>query len=355
MSTLKFVLIIMVVAATGMVRAEDTILNATETQVETSEAAAIAPVADSASTAHDPNRIVAKINGQPIYFHEVEKRVDNFEKKFQEVNPAMKLPEEKRISMRKDFLDRMVRERIMEQAAESGHFTVTDEEINERINQLQKIFGEGEEAKARFLSGITDMNDFRNNIAKQIRIDKYIESIQKNLTVDITDQEISDFYSQNADRFKKEESVDIQQIVWRLPPKEDAGYQEKLTGSLAKAESLMKEAQSGRDFSELVKAFSEDQKMAEKEGKVGWVERKQLIKPLEDAVFNLSVGEVSKPIQTDLGIFVIKALGKEESRIIPLEEVREKIREGLLRNKVGQSREKIYEDLKTKASIEILL
>ncbi len=70
----------------------------------------------------DPNHVVAKINGQPIYFHEVEKRVDNFEKKFQEVNPAMKLPEDKRVKMRQDFLDRMVRERILEQAADKGKF-----------------------------------------------------------------------------------------------------------------------------------------------------------------------------------------------------------------------------------------
>ena len=93
----------------------------------------------SVNTGHDPNRVVARINGESIYFHEVEKRVDNFEKKFQEVNPAMKLPEEKRIKMRQDFLDRMVREKIMEQAARKGNFSVSDAEIDERINQLQKI------------------------------------------------------------------------------------------------------------------------------------------------------------------------------------------------------------------------
>ena len=304
---------------------------------------------------HDPNRIVARINNQPIYFHEVEQRVDNFEKKFQEVNPAMKLPEDKRVKMRVDFLDRMVRERIMEQAAEKGNFTVTEAEIDERITQLQKIFGEGEEAKKRFLGGITDMQDFRNNIAKQIKIDKYIEHAQKDQKIEVGDQEINEYYSQNIDRFKKEESVDIQQILWRLPPKEDPTYADKLSSSMAQAEAVMKEAQSGKDFSELVKAYSQDPKMAEKEGKIGWVERKQLIQQLEDAVFSLAVGEVSRPVQTELGVFLIKALGRQDARTLPLEEVRESVRDGLLRNKQGKSREDFYQELKKKAVVEILL
>ncbi len=232
---------------------------------------------------------------------------------------------------------------------------MTDAEIDERINQLQKIFGEGEEARTRFLSGISDMADFRNNIAKQIRIDKYLETVQKDQIQEVTEAEISEFYNKDLERFKKQESVEIQQISWRLPPKEDASYAEKLATATAAAEAVMKESQSGKDFTELVKAHSEDAKAAENGGKVGSVERKQLNKQLEDVVFSLAVGEISKPVTTDTGIYVIKALSRQEAKTLSLEEVRETIREGLIRNKQGQSREKIYQDLKAAASVEILL
>lgn len=301
----------------------------------------------------DPSRIIAKVNGHPIYFYEVEKRIDNFEKKFQEINPEMKLPEDKRIKMRQDFLDRMIREKILELAAESKEFSVEDAEIDERIKQLQKLFGDDEKAEERFLGGITDMQDFRKNIAKQIRIDKYMDSLIEEPAV--ADADIAQFYQDNIDRFKDEEAVEIQQVSWRLPPKEDSEYVEKLARATAQSEEVMREAQSGRDFTELVRTFSEDTKITENDGIVGWVQKKQLIQPLEDAAFKLAIGEVSQPIQTELGIYVIKALDKREIRTRSLDEVRESIRDGLIRSKQGQSREKIYQDLRDQAAIEVFL
>jgi parvulin-like peptidyl-prolyl isomerase len=301
----------------------------------------------------DPNRIIAKVNGHPIYFRDVEKRIDNFEKKFQEINPEMKLPEDKRMKMRQDFLDRMIREKILELAAESNEFSVEEAEIDERISQLQKLFGDDEKASERFLGGITDMQDFRKNVAKQIRIDKFMDSLIEN--PDITDSDVTKFYQDNIERFKEEEAVEIQQISWRLPPREDSEYVEKLARATAQAEEVMREAQSGRDFTELVRTFSEDPKVSENDGVVGWVQKKQLIQPLEDVVFQLAIGEVSQPIQTDLGIYVIKALDKRETRTRSLDEVRDSIREGLIRTNQGQSREKIYQDLRDQATIEVFL
>ncbi|HPQ39789.1 MAG TPA: peptidylprolyl isomerase [bacterium] len=301
------------------------------------------------------DRVVARIDGHPIYFSEVERRVDNFEKKFQEVNPQMKLPEDKRVKMRQDMLDRMVKEKILELAAAKGNYTVTDAEIDERITQLQKLFGEGEAARERFLSGITDMDDFRKNIAKQIKIDKYIDDVQNTQTFEVSDQEIRKYYDENADKFKRDESVRISQITWRLPPEEDPEYAGTLKKAMEEAEVAMKSAQSGADFAELVKKYSDDKKTLEKGGDIGVISRKQLVEPLEEAAFSLAVGEVSKPVKTQFGIYLLKVTEKNEARQFTFDEVREDIRNGLIRNKKGASREQIYEDLRNKAKVEVLL
>lgn len=305
--------------------------------------------------AQQNQRVVARIDGHPIYFHEVEKRVDNFEKKFQEVNPLMKLPEDKRIQIRQDMLDRMVKEKIMELAAATGHYPVTDAEIDERINQLQTLFGEGEEARQRFLGGISDMAEFRDNIARQVRIDKYIEAVQKNQVFDVADAEVRAYYDTNIDKFNREETVRISQINWRLPPVEDPVYAEKLKTAMDKAEAAMKEAQSGTDFSELAKKYSEDPKAAETGGDMGFVRRKQLVEPLEKVVFALAPGEVSSPVTTQFGVFLLKAIEKTEPRVLSFDEVKQDIRDGLLRTKKGKSRDQIYQDLKNKTKVEVLL
>jgi peptidyl-prolyl cis-trans isomerase SurA len=298
-------------------------------------------------------KVIARVNGHPIYYHEVENRIDNFESKFREVNPEMRLPEDKRIQLREDFLDRMVREKIMELAAAEKDYDVEESEVDERIDQLQRIFGDGEEAEQRFLSGITDMKEFRQNIAKQIRIDKFIDSRQD--PPEISQAEITEFYNQNPDRFRQEAGVKIQQISWRLPPKEDDTFSDTFAAAMSQAEDVMQEAQSGREFVELVRAYSEDPRAAETDGIVGWVQRGQLIEPLEKAVFDLVAGEVSQPILTDFGIYVVRALETRDSRQLPLEDVRDSIRDGLIRSRQGQSRERIFQELKSKAEIEILL
>ncbi|MCD4654056.1 peptidylprolyl isomerase [bacterium] len=300
-------------------------------------------------------KIVAMINGTPIYFSEVEKRIDNFEKKFQEVNPAMKLPEEKRIKMRQDFLDRMVREKILELAAEKEKYTVSDAEIDDRINQLQKIFGDGEQAKQRFLGGISDMDDFRKNISKQIKIDKYIETQQKLTEIKVSDSEVRDYYDKNLDKFNQDEAIRISQITWRLPPEEDPEYAEKLKLAQVGASKAMQEAQSGVDFAELAKKYSQDKKTVEKGGDIGFIKRKQMVEPLENAAFALAVGEVSKPIKTQFGVYLLKATEKKDAKLMSFDEVKETVKTGLMRKKQGKSREQIYQDLRNKSKIEILL
>jgi len=301
------------------------------------------------------DKVVARIDGMPIYLSEVEKRVDNFEKKFQEVNPAMKLPEDKRVKMRKDFLDRMVKEKILELAASKKNYKVTDADIDERIAQLQKIFGEGEKARERFLGGISDMAEFRSNISRQIKIDKYIEERQKSTEMEVSDEEVKSYYDKNSDKFKQDESVNLRQITWRLPPEEDSEYAAKLKTAMEEAKTAMEKAQSGVKFSELVKKYSEDKKTVEKGGDIGFIQRKQLVKPLEEAAFALAVGEVSKPIKTQFGVYLLKAIGKKDAKVLSFDEAKDRIKSGLKRKKQGKSRDQIYQDLKNNTKVEVLL
>jgi len=85
------------------------------------------------------------------------------------------LPEERRAQMRKQFLERIIKDKILENAASEMKIEVKDAEVDERIEQLQKIFGEGEDAKQKFLGGIKDMDEFRGNIVRQIKIDRFME------------------------------------------------------------------------------------------------------------------------------------------------------------------------------------
>ncbi|GEM_PF-3701167 len=302
----------------------------------------------------DPNKIVAKIDGDPIYAWEVEEKVTGFTDKFREVSPNMQFSDDRLSQMRKEFLDRLLKERIMQKAASAEKIAVTDAEIDERISQFQKIFGEGPEAQQRFLGGIKDMKKFRTEVSKQIVVDKFVDTRTKEL-IKVTDDEIKTFYQTNTDKFAQPESVLARQLLLKVPPKEAADYKDKHDAALKKAEVIAKDVQSGKKFEDLARENSEDSQTAAKGGDLGAVTRGKLQKELEDALFALNVGEVSKPIETPTGIYVFQAVEKNSARTLTLEESSEKIRKGLESRKKEEAREKLYNEIKSKMKIETML
>lgn len=62
--------------------------------------------------------------------------------------------------------------------------------------------------------------------------------------------------------------------------------------------------QDGREFSELAREFSSCES-SEKSGELGYFYSGQMDPAFERAVYNLKVGELSKPIQTKFGFHII--------------------------------------------------
>jgi len=70
---------------------------------------------------------------------------------------------------------------------------------------------------------------------------------------------------------------------------------------------------SGADFAELAKKYSEEPKADESGGDLGWFDKGVMVEEFEQAVFALSKGEVSEPVETAFGYHLIY---KEDERSI---------------------------------------
>ena len=77
---------------------------------------------------------------------------------------------------------------------------------------------------------------------------------------------------------------------------------------------IYKEAQSGKDFFELAKQYSQDPSAKNNNGDLGYINVFHTVYPFESAAYNTPVGEVSKPFRTRFGYHILKVLDKRPAK-----------------------------------------
>jgi parvulin-like peptidyl-prolyl isomerase len=81
-----------------------------------------------------------------------------------------------------------------------------------------------------------------------------------------------------------------------------------LVQSLNEATELRTKVAEGTDFGDLAKKFSKCPS-GQNGGDLGMFGRGQMVKPFEDATFDLDVGGLSEPVQTQFGYHLIQRTG----------------------------------------------
>jgi len=82
-----------------------------------------------------------------------------------------------------------------------------------------------------------------------------------------------------------------------------------------RAEALLARARKGEDFAALAKQTSEDSGSAKKGGDLGWNPKGRMVKPFDDAQFELPPGQISDLVQSTFGFHIIKVEGVREGDV----------------------------------------
>jgi peptidyl-prolyl cis-trans isomerase D len=143
--------------------------------------------------------------------------------------------------------------------------------------------------------------------------------------VEISETEIQSYYEYNLDSYKLPEEVKARHILFRVSRDAAADEEKKVK---AKAEAVLEQARKGRDFAELAKEHSEGPTKS-KGGDLGWFSRGKMVKPFEEAVFEMQKGDISDLVRTSFGFHIIKLEDIREARTKSLKEVHDQIRKNL--------------------------
>lgn len=145
-----------------------------------------------------------------------------------------------------------------------------------------------------------------------------VEMIAKQIA---TDEEIQDYYDKNIQRFTHEEQAKARHILLQVTSETTPEAEEAIKNRLLE---IRKEIADGLSFEEAAKNYSACPS-AEKGGDLGYIGRGQMVPPFEKAAFELPLGQISEPIQTQFGYHLILVENRREKGVEPLDQVREDV------------------------------
>jgi peptidyl-prolyl cis-trans isomerase SurA len=133
---------------------------------------------------------------------------------------------------------------------------------------------------------------------------------------------------------RKGDKVRASHILIRVAPSEA-----DLTSKLVLADSIYQLAIDGADFAELARTYSDDANSRESGGELGWYAADDLLPEFVDALTDLEIGQVSRPIASEFGYHLIKLEEKRPSSSIDLEEDYDTLEEMARRDKTRKQLE----------------
>lgn len=145
--------------------------------------------------------------------------------------------------------------------------------------------------------------------------------------------------AEKAGRFTTQEERKASHILITTGADKDAAR--------AKIEALAKQLDEGADFAELAVANSEDPGSKNDGGSLGWVRRGQMVEPFEEALYALSEGQISAPVETEFGWHLIRVdeVKAPQTRSFDEPEVRQELTDLYVNRERQQRFEEMSEEL----------
>jgi peptidyl-prolyl cis-trans isomerase D len=158
-------------------------------------------------------------------------------------------------------------------------------------------------------------------------------------TQSVSDEDLHAAYEKERNRLEMPERRHARHIL--ITGKDDAAV-------LAQAQQVLAQAKSGKDFSALAKQYSQDPGSAQNGGDLGWADRKTFVKPFTDALFAMSVGEITGPVKSQFGYHIIRLDEIQAGKAKTFEEARPELEAKLQRDRATDRFGEIQEQLQSK-------
>ncbi len=253
--------------------------------------------------------------------------------------------------MAKNGLDRLIEDKILLNAANKNEAALNladpkgetrrKEEIEDQVDLRLAGIKAQYKTEEEFLNALLDqgvsISDVRKRIGNQIKTKRLVDQ-QIRAKIYVNPQEITAFYKNHFEEYKKPERVNLESIF--IAKKDDP------QAARAKIDEAMAKLKNGEDFQKLAKEYSQAPS-------IGIIKKGQALPEIEKVVFNLAVGENSEICEVANGFYIFQLSGRIKEDLALLEEVKDSIYNQIFQKKFSDKFDQWLEKLKKEAFVDV--
>jgi foldase protein PrsA len=270
--------------------------------------------------------VVAEVNGDPITKEEL------YTAMYEEFAGGQTFGER--------TLEQLIQRKLVEQEAKKQNISFSDAEveakIDEELEKWKQDFGSEEQFELLLNQSGMTLEQLKESLKKELPFSMMLEKLFED-QIEITDEEIADYYEQYQHLFQEPEQVRASHI---------------LVDDEKKAQDLLAQLREGADFATLASEHSQDESTAKNGGDLGYFERGQMVEAFESAAFSMEVGEISDVVESEYGYHIILVTDKVTEVQRSLDEVRDQIYDDLFAQKLNEQVPAWLDEQMNKADIK---
>jgi parvulin-like peptidyl-prolyl isomerase len=237
--------------------------------------------------------------------------------------------------------DRLIDQALMAQESRRRKYEVDSVDLQKRIKQWLKQNG-GKKAFEKIKNPmIRNHDDLKRELSDQIRFNQLLE--EESQCEQISEAEALQYYQDRPELFRTEELLAASHFL------KMGKTEEEFDQALEAVKSIRQRLEKGEDFTELVRAESDDKG---NDGNLGTFGKGRMVPEFEQAAYALKPGELSQPVKTQFGWHLIQLHDRIAPKVTPFEDIKEKVIEYLTERKKDKVFEAFLDRLKAEATIE---
>lgn len=291
------------------------------------------------------SRIAAVVNDDIITTHQLDQALQK-ELSSMDSNPS---PAQLG-AMRKELISRLIEESLVQQRIKELNLTVTDEEIEVAIqdvqNQNQLTRQDLEEA---LLAQGMEFEVYRQNLRDQILRYKLM-GVEVRRKIEVSDGEVRDYFRAHLDDYRKEPEVNLSALTFPVPERAGLAERDAIREAALTARDLLLQ---GKSIEAVAARFSSDYGAAA--SSLGAIASQSLDPDFSDAIADVEAGGTGRLVEKPAAFILLRVDGRQDGGLYPYASVEQQIRQHLIEQKTDVRLREWTKALKQKAFIDIRL